>query len=43
MNVVLRPEAKADLVDAYDWYEEQQAQLGDRFLTFVEDAISEYS
>ena len=40
MNVVLRQEAKADLVDAYDWYDEQQAQLGERFLTFVEDAIS---
>jgi plasmid stabilization system protein ParE len=31
-TVTLRPQAKADLRCAYDWYEERCAGLGDEFL-----------
>ena len=36
LAIVFRPEAKADVLAAYDWYEEQQSGLGSVFV----DALS---
>lgn len=36
---LFRPEAAADLEDAYDWYEAQRIGLGIEFLTAVADAL----
>ena len=38
MTIVLRPEARADLADARNWYEAQRAGLGGEFLHQV-DAV----
>ena len=43
--LIIRPEAEADLADAYDWYEERVAGLGTEFLDRVEivlGAIAEH-
>jgi len=37
---VVRPEAEADIEDAYEWYEKRSAGLGDRFLDAVEETIA---
>jgi plasmid stabilization system protein ParE len=36
---ILLPEAKADVADAYHWYEEQSLGLGMEFLRCVEAAL----
>lgn len=36
MHLIVRPEAEGDLADAYAWYEQQRAGLGDEFLTTVD-------
>jgi plasmid stabilization system protein ParE len=36
---VVRPEAEADIDEAYEWYERRSLGLGDRFLDAVEEAI----
>ena len=36
---ILLPEAKADVADAYLWYEEQSRGLGGEFLRCVETAL----
>lgn len=38
--VSVRATAETDLVDAFDWYESQQAGLGDEFLTDFEHTQS---
>jgi toxin ParE1/3/4 len=38
-SVSIRPEAKADLVRARDWYETQCAGLGDEFLAAVAESL----
>jgi len=38
-RVSIRPEAKADLVRARDWYEAQCAGLGDEFLAAVAESL----
>ena len=38
LPVVLRPEARAEFDAAFDWYEQQQAGLGDK--TSREDNIT---
>ena len=38
-TVVLRPEVQGDVDDAYDWYEERSAGLGDEFLATVRSAV----
>lgn len=37
--LILAPEAKNDVADAYRWYEEQSLGLGVEFLHCVEDAL----
>ena len=39
-SVVIRPEAEADLAEAYQWYEEKRPGLGERWLLSVEAALS---
>jgi plasmid stabilization system protein ParE len=41
LSVVLRPEAEADLHDAYGWYEWQQSGLGRRFVEQVSAAFDQ--
>jgi plasmid stabilization system protein ParE len=40
LSVVIRPEAEADLAEAYQWYEEKRPGLGERWLLSVEAALS---
>jgi plasmid stabilization system protein ParE len=37
--LILEPEAEADLLDAYLWYEKQRAGLGEEFIACVEAAF----
>jgi len=39
--LVFRPEVGDDLRDAYDWYESQQAGLGDEFIDCVDDLLNQ--
>ena len=38
-DFVVRPEAEADIDEAYGWYEERSSGLGTRFLDAVEETI----
>jgi plasmid stabilization system protein ParE len=40
MRVRLHPEAEAEMIEAAAYYEDQQADLGKRFLASVQDAVS---
>lgn len=37
---VFRPEAESELIEAYEWYESRQQDLGNDFLLCVEAALS---
>ena len=37
--LIIRPEAEADLAEAFDWYEDRQAGLGHQFLAEVHTAL----
>jgi toxin ParE1/3/4 len=39
-SFVIRPEAEADIGDAYGWYEEQSPGLGEEFLASVDEPLS---
>ena len=39
-RLIIRPEAEADLSQAYDWYESQLTGLGSEFLLVVEAALA---
>ncbi len=39
-ELIIRPEAKADLLDAFRWYQEQRQGLGHDFKLCVEEVIS---
>ncbi len=39
-RLILRPEAEADLREAYIWYEQQRPGLGDSLLRAVEDCLA---
>ena len=41
MRLIVRPEAEADIGDAYAWYESQQPGLGQRFLTEMSRCITD--
>jgi toxin ParE1/3/4 len=38
--VKFHPEAESEMIQAAVWYEEQQADLGKRFLTSIQDALN---
>ena len=38
-EVILRPEAKREIAEAYGWYEEKRDGLGNEFLLVVDAAI----
>ena len=38
--LLLRPEARLDLLDAFLWYQDQQAGLGHNFKLCIDDALS---
>jgi len=38
--LLVRPEARTDLLDAFHWYQEQQVGLGHDFKLCVNDALS---
>ena len=40
MRLIVRPEAEAEIGDAYAWYESQQSGLGERFLEEMSRCIS---
>jgi len=40
-ELIIRPEAKADLLDAYHWYQEQRQGLGNDFKLCVDEVISQ--
>jgi len=37
--LIFRPEAESDVQSSYDWYEKQQAGLGDEFLDALDQVI----
>ncbi|MBI5603539.1 MAG: type II toxin-antitoxin system RelE/ParE family toxin [Deltaproteobacteria bacterium] len=39
-EIVFRPEAESELIEAYEWYEGRQLGLGNDFLLCVEAALS---
>ncbi len=39
-ELIIRPEAKADLLDAFHWYQEQRQGLGHNFKLCIEEVIS---
>jgi plasmid stabilization system protein ParE len=39
-ELIIRPEARADLLDAFHWYQEQREGLGFDFKLCVDDALS---
>jgi len=39
-DLIVRPEAQAELAEAFDWYEQQLAGLGRRFLLSIDAAIN---
>lgn len=39
-DFVVRPEAEADIEDAYVWYESRSTGLGDRFLDAVDETMA---
>jgi plasmid stabilization system protein ParE len=39
-DLIVRPEAEAELVEAFNWYEQQVAGLGSRFMPAVDSAIN---
>ena len=41
MRLIVRPEAEADIGDAYAWYESQQPGLGQRFLAEMSRSITD--
>jgi plasmid stabilization system protein ParE len=43
LPVSLEPEAEADLLDAYEWYEKQRSGLGRLFIDRVDDVFEEIS
>lgn len=43
LPVRLRPQAQAEIREAYDWYEEAQPELGERFLGQVDRVMSRIS
>ena len=40
-EIVFHPEATREYIDAYEWYEEKQAGLGERFILSIDEAIGE--
>ena len=40
-EVIVRPEARDELLDAYYWYEEKRSGLGEEFLLVVDAAIEQ--
>jgi plasmid stabilization system protein ParE len=40
LDLIIRPEAEAELADAYDWYEERVSGLGSEFLLCVDAALN---
>lgn len=39
-DLIVRPEAETELADAFNWYEQQIAGLGNRFLLSIDAAIN---
>lgn len=40
-SLIVKPEAEKDLHEAYDWYEEQQAGLGESFIQQVDQVFDQ--
>jgi plasmid stabilization system protein ParE len=43
LPVVLRPAARAEFDEAFNWYEEQKPGLGAEFVTYVDKVLSRIS
>ena len=42
-QIIVRPEAEADITDAYKWYESQRKGLGEGFLLCIEESLARIS
>ncbi|MBK9214468.1 MAG: type II toxin-antitoxin system RelE/ParE family toxin [Chloracidobacterium sp.] len=40
-DLIIRPEAEADILEAYNWYEDEEVALGHEFLLVVEEALGD--
>lgn len=38
-NIIIRPDAEYELIEAYDWYETQKKGLGDKFISAIDNCI----
>ena len=36
-NLVIKDEAKSEIIDTYNWYESKQLDLGERFINVLDD------
>jgi plasmid stabilization system protein ParE len=43
LPIFIEPEAEADLLEAYDWYEKQRPGLGREFIDCVDDVFEQIS
>jgi plasmid stabilization system protein ParE len=40
-KIVIRPEAEADILEAYSWYERQEVGLGEDLIEIIDEALSD--
>jgi hypothetical protein len=40
-KIVIRPEAEADILEAYSWYERQEVGLGEDLVEIIDEALSD--
>ncbi len=42
-NLIIKEEAKEDIFEAYNWYEDKQTELGERFLNIIDEYFKNIS
>jgi toxin ParE1/3/4 len=40
-ELLIKPDAQADIVEAFDWYEQRRMRLGEEFLAYVEAGLAQ--
>jgi len=38
-NLIIKEEARCEIIDTYQWYEDKQEYLGDRFIDVLDDCF----
>ena len=42
-NLIIKAEAKEEIIDAYNWYEDKQTELGERFINTIDEYFNSIS